>query len=82
MTRTKLVLGLTGVALLSAAAGYGCGLFFAPASGKELRRRLAWRAGEWRTVADRSAKFLERAAARAREELQCRKEGFARVRAS
>jgi gas vesicle protein len=69
MTRTKKFLTLTGVAVVAGAAGCALGLAFAPASGKELRRRFAWKAGEWRSVANSTAKFVERAAERARGEL-------------
>jgi gas vesicle protein len=72
MLRTKFFMTLTGVAVAAAAAGCVVGLMVAPSSGKELRRRLAWKSGEWRSKAASRARFLEQAAARAREELRCR----------
>jgi gas vesicle protein len=74
MSRTKLILAMTGITVAAAAAGCAAGLMFAPASGRELRRRLAWKTGEWRSMAGASARLVERAAARAREELRHRKE--------
>lgn len=71
MSRTKLALTVAGVAVAAGAAGCALGFTLAPASGKELRRRLAWRTEEeWRSVAWASGRVLERAAARAREELE------------
>lgn len=73
MSRTRFALLIAGTAVAAAAAGGAIGLLSAPASGKELRRRLAWRAEEqFRTAARSSARMIERAAVRARHELQSR----------
>jgi hypothetical protein len=76
MSRTKLFLTLTGVTLAAGATGCALGLMFAPASGTELRRRLVWKAGEWRSAVNAGAKFVERATGRARGELLHRKEAW------
>jgi gas vesicle protein len=73
MSRTKLALAMAGVAVTAAAAGWAAGLLLAPASGKELRRRLAWRTEEqWRSAASASNRMFERVATRARHELHGR----------
>jgi gas vesicle protein len=78
MSRTKFVITLAGVTLVAAAAGWTLGMLSAPASGKELRRRLAWRAEEELKGVSRTGRaLLRRAAARAKEELERRQ---ARVR--
>lgn len=74
MSRTKLALTVAGVAVAAGAAGCALGLACAPASGKELRRRLAWRTQEeWRSAARASGRLIERAFDRARKELEDRK---------
>lgn len=74
MSRINVALAIAGIAVAVGAAGGAIGVLFAPASGKELRRRLAWRTEEqWRFVARSGGRLLERAAARAREELENRK---------
>ena len=74
MSRTKLALTMASVAAAAAAAGWAVGVIFAPASGKETRRRLAWRTEEqWRSVGRASGRLVERAIACAREELEGRK---------
>ena len=70
MSRMKLALTLGGVAFAAGAAGCALGVLFAPASGDETRRRLAWRTEEQGRAV---ARLLERAAERAREELENRK---------
>ena len=71
MSRTKVLFALAGTAVVAGAAGWVAGTLYAPASGKELRRRLAWRAEEeLRTAARASRVFLGRAMARARAELR------------
>jgi gas vesicle protein len=78
MSRTKFVIALAGVTVLAAAAGWTLGMISAPASGKELRRRLAWRAEEELKGVSRAGRaFLGRAVTRAKEELERRQ---ARVR--
>ena len=71
MSRAKVFSALAGTAVVAGAAGWVAGVLFAPASGKELRRRLAWRAEEeLRTAARASRVFLGRAMERARAELR------------
>jgi gas vesicle protein len=73
MSRTKLVITLAGVTLVAAAAGWTLGMLSAPASGKELRRRLARRAEEELKGISRAGRaFLACGAARAKEELERR----------
>jgi gas vesicle protein len=82
MSRTKLTLTVAGVAV-AGVAGCALGALFAPASGKELRRRLAWRAEEeWRSVAQSSGRLIERAVARAWKELEDRKTRIAETMAA
>ncbi|MBI3047619.1 MAG: hypothetical protein HYY76_04845 [Acidobacteria bacterium] len=70
MSRTKLVLALAGVTLAAGAAGWAFGLLSAPVSGKELRRRLAWRAEEeCRGASKASRAFLGRVVSRAKAEI-------------
>ena len=78
MSRTKFVIALVGVTVMAAATGWAFGMLSAPASGKELRRRLAWRAEEELKGASRAGRaFLGRAMTLAKEELERRQ---ARVR--
>ena len=71
MSRTKLVMALAGTGVLAGAAGWAVGTLYAPASGRELRRRLAWRAEEeLRTAARGSRAFLGHAIERAKAELR------------
>jgi gas vesicle protein len=73
MSRTRLALVIAGTALGAAAAGGGIALLTAPASGREIRRRLARRAKEeCRSAARASGRMFERVAARARHELEDR----------
>ncbi len=70
MSRTTFMVAIAGVALVAGAAGCALGLLAAPASGKELRRRLAWRAEEELRGASRTGRaFVGRAVTRAAEEL-------------
>ncbi len=43
MSRTQWTLTLAGVAITAGTAGCAAGFLLAPASGLEIRRRLAWR---------------------------------------
>lgn len=71
MSRTKLVVAIAGVAAMAGAAGWAFGLLSAPASGKELRRRLAWRAEEELRDASKAGRaFLGRMAERAKAEIE------------
>lgn len=73
MSRTKLWMTLGGVTVMAGAAGWAFGLLTAPASGKELRRRIAWQTEERLRGASRAGRaFLGRAASRAKEELDRR----------
>ena len=81
MSRTKLFVALTGVAMAAGAAGCAAGLLCAPASGTETRRRLAWKAGEWQSAARAGARFVERTTELAREQLRHRAEQLAKARA-
>lgn len=71
MSRTTFMVAMTGVVLVAGAAGCAFGLLAAPASGKELRRRLAWRAEEELRGASRAGRaFVGRAVSRAKEEIE------------
>jgi len=71
MSRTKFVIALAGVTLLAGAAGWALGMLSAPASGRELRRRVAWRAEEELKGASRAGReFVGRVVTRAKEELE------------
>lgn len=74
MSRTQLAFTVAGVAVAAGAAGCALGFTFAPASGKELRRRLARRTQEeWRFASRSSGRLLDRAFARAWKEIEDRK---------
>jgi gas vesicle protein len=80
MSRTKAVIALGGVTLIAGAAGCALGMLSAPASGTELRRRLAWRAEEeWKGLSRSGRAFMTRAVSLATEELKRRQ---AQVRAT
>ncbi len=68
---SRKVMFIAGFAVLAAgAAGWAAGTLSAPVSGREMRRRLAWRAEErWRTMSSASERMLRRAAARAATEI-------------
>jgi gas vesicle protein len=71
MSRTRTTLTVIGAAAAAGAAGYAFGALFAPASGKELRRRLAWTSEEqWRAFTRASERFLAEATARAKAEIE------------
>jgi gas vesicle protein len=75
MSRMRLALTVTAASVAASAVGYGLGMLFAPASGTETRRRLAWRAQhEYRSRGRTCERMFERAATRARQELQARSE--------
>jgi gas vesicle protein len=66
---------VTAASLAAGATGCALGMLFAPASGTEVRRRLAWRAEhEYRAMGRTCEQMFERAATRARHELQARAE--------
>ncbi len=70
MSRAKFIFLAGFVAFAAGAAGWAAGTLCAPASGSEMRRRLAWRAEEqWRTMGKASEQMLKRAVARAAAEL-------------
>ena len=71
MSNVKMALALAGVAVAAAAAGCAAGLLLAPASGAELRRRMAWRlADEQRALARACERALQRATELARQEIE------------
>jgi len=71
MSRTKVVIALAGVTVMAGAAGWALGVLSAPASGKEVRRRLAWRAEEeLKGVSHAGREFVGRVVSRAKEELE------------
>ena len=73
MSRTKLAFTVFGASLAAGAAGWALGVLFAPASGEEMRRRLAWRArDEWTPVARSAERMIERVAERAKTEIDVR----------
>jgi gas vesicle protein len=53
MTRTQITLTAAGAALAGAAIGAAVGVLFAPASGTEVRRRIAWRMRDERKAMER-----------------------------
>lgn len=74
MSRTKIILAMGGVAVVAGAVGCALGMLSAPASGKELRRRVAWCAGEeWRSASRASRDFVRRAFQGAMAELERRR---------
>ena len=74
MSRVKLAFTVAGASLAAGAAGYAVGVLFAPASGEELRRRLALRArDEWTSVARSTERMIERVAERAKNEIDVRR---------
>ena len=75
MSRMRLALAITAASVAAGAAGCAVGLFFAPASGSELRRRLAWRAEhEYRSMGRACEGMFDRAAELAKRELKARAE--------
>ena len=75
MSRMRLALAVGGASLAAGAAGCALGLLFAPASGTEVRRRLAWRANhKYRSMGRTCERMFERAAALAKHEVQARAE--------
>ena len=74
MSHVKLALTLTGVAVAAAGVGYAAGLLLAPASGTELRRRLACRLADERRAFERACEqALQRASDLAKQEIERRK---------
>jgi len=75
MSRMQLAFAVSAASLAAGAAGCAVGMLFAPASGTEVRRRLASRAEhEYRSMGRTCERMFERAATRARHELQARAE--------
>lgn len=71
MSRTKKALVIGGVAMAAGAAGVACGMLCAPASGQEIRRRLAWKSEEqWRSFAKATEELIGRAAAFATAQIE------------
>lgn len=74
MARLKRTLMVVGVSAAAGLTGYTLGLVFAPASGKETRRRWTRAAeDEWRAVAGSCERMLERAVTLAKREIDTRK---------
>ena len=70
MSRMKLAFAIAGASIAAGAVGCALGVLFAPASGQEIRRRLASRAGdELKSVATSAERMFERVAERARHEI-------------
>jgi gas vesicle protein len=75
MSRMRLALTVTAASVAGGAVGGALGLLFAPASGSEVRRRIAWRAQhEYRSMERACERMFERAATGARQQLQARAE--------
>lgn len=73
MSRMRFAFTVAGASLAAGAAGCALGLLLAPASGADLRRRLAKSARHQYKVAGRACeRMVERAGDRAREELKRR----------
>jgi len=71
MSRTRFAVTVMATSVAAGAVGCAMGMLFAPASGAEVRRRLAWRArDEYRAMGRSCERVFERAAEQAREELQ------------
>jgi gas vesicle protein len=67
----RFAFAVTAASLAAGAAGYALGVLFAPASGAEIRRRLAWRTrDEYRSFGRSCERMFDRAAQRANEELE------------
>lgn len=74
MSRIKFTFAVAGASLAAGAAGCAFGLLFAPASGTEFRRRLAWNARHQYGSMSRAWELMvDRAAERAKEELKKRR---------
>ena len=73
MSRMRFVLTVAGASLAAGAAGCALGFLFAPASGPELRRRLASDARhQFRSMGRNWELMIDRAAERAKEEFKRR----------
>ena len=73
MSRVRVAFTVGAASFAAGAAGCALGLLFAPASGAELRRRLARSARrQYKTAGRACERMVERAADRAREELKRR----------
>jgi len=70
MSRTQTTCLIAGTAVTAAAAGLVFGALFAPASGKELRRRLAWLSEhQWKTFSRSAERYVNELTARAAAEI-------------
>jgi len=75
MSRMRFALAVTAASFAAGAAGCALGLLFAPVSGPEMRRRIAWRAQhECRSMGRSWERMYDRAAERAKHELKARAE--------
>ena len=75
MSRMRFAFAVTAASLAAGAAGCALGLLFAPASGAETKRRLAWRAQhEYRSMGRAWERMFDRATERAKHELKARAE--------
>lgn len=75
MSRTRFAVSFVAASVAAGAVGCAMGMLLAPASGAEVRRRLAWRARhEYRAMGRTCERMLGRAAERARQQLQVRAE--------
>lgn len=59
MSRTQGSFLVAGVAVAAGAAGCALGMLLAPASGKDLRKRLTWMSEQqWKTFSHTAERFL------------------------
>ena len=80
MSRVRTVLTISGAVVAAAAAGCAIGLMVAPASGREVRRRLGWRfTDQWRSLSHSCDRAVDRVTDRAKRELEERKRQIAEV---
>lgn len=71
MSRIKVALTIGGVTVAAGLMGWAVGMLYAPASGKELRRRLAWKTEEQcHSIARASERLLARASGRVAAQIE------------